>query len=364
MTENSQGYGSSLTANEITNFLNHIYSVNENIVNIIKPVCIWGKPGIGKTQLIKDFAKDNGYEFAYCAPAQFEEMGDFHGIPYVVDGKTVYHTPKWVPSESNKPGILLIDDFNRADDRILRGLMQLLQNNGLMSWTLPDNWRIICTANPEGSDYSITNLDDAMLTRMMHITMRFEPKEWAMWALKNNVDERGIDFVLTYPEMTDGKLTNPRTLTSFFAHTKQIADLKKSINHVHIIASSLLDKETSGAFAIFVQDELNKLVTPEEIILAKDFKIIQNKIQSLCVTAENIRIDMLSTIITRTLLYLKDKNNSNTDFSNLVNFLLMDFLPNDLRAAFHLELIGLKDTQLNKLLMNKKLSKLLVGDYS
>ena len=122
MTDNSKGYGSSLTANEITNFLTQIYDVNVNTTNIIKPVCIWGKPGIGKTQLIKDFAKDNGYNFAYCAPAQFEEMGDFHGIPYVLDGKTVYNTPNWVPTGSDKPGILLIDDFNRADDRILRVL--------------------------------------------------------------------------------------------------------------------------------------------------------------------------------------------------------------------------------------------------
>jgi hypothetical protein len=364
MTENSQGYGSSLTANEITNFLTHIYGVNVNTANIIKPVCIWGKPGIGKTQLIKDFAKENGYDFAYCAPAQFEEMGDFHGIPYVLNGKTVYNTPNWVPTGSDKPGILLIDDFNRADDRILRGLMQLLQNNSLMSWTLPDNWNIICTANPEGSDYSISNLDDAMLTRMMHITMRFEPKEWARWALKNKVDERGIDFVLTYPEMADGKLTNPRTLTSFFAHTKQIVDLKKSINHVHIIASSLLDRETTGAFATFVQGELNKLVTPEEIINSKDFTIIEKKIRSLCLTSSNIRIDILSAMTTRMLIYLKDENYSNSDFSNLLNFLLMDFLPNDLRTAFHLDLIGLKDSKINKLLANKTLTKLLVGDYS
>lgn len=364
MTENTQGYGSSLTANEISDFLKHIYAADKTATNIIRPVCIWGKPGIGKTQLVKDFAKENGYEFAYCAPAQFEEMGDFHGIPYVVDGKTVYNTPKWVPSNTDKPGILLIDDFNRADDRILRGLMQLLQNNGLMSWSLPENWQIICTANPEGSDYSITNLDDAMLTRMMHITMKFEPKEWAMWALKNNVDERGIDFVLTYPEMADGKLTNPRTLTSFFAHTKQIADLKMSVNHVHIIASSLLDKETSGAFAIFVQDELGKLFTPEEIIKSTDFKEVESNIRSLCVTAQNIRIDILSTMITRMMFYIKEGKESQTDFSNLLKFLLMDFLPNDLRTSFHLQLMSLKNLEIKKVLNDKKLSKLLVGDLS
>ena len=35
------------------------------------------------------------------------------------------------------------------------------------------NWSIICTANPEGEDYSITTLDDAMLSRMMHVTLKY-----------------------------------------------------------------------------------------------------------------------------------------------------------------------------------------------
>ncbi len=362
MTDNSLGYGSSLTANEITNFLTQIYTVNDS--NTIKPICIWGKPGIGKTQLIRDFAKDNGYDFAYCAPAQFEEMGDFHGIPYVLDGKTVYNTPNWVPVDNKKPGILLIDDFNRADDRILRGLMQLFQNNGLMSWKLPENWKIICTANPEGSDYSISNLDDAMLTRMMHVTMKFDPKVWADWALKNNIDERGIDFVLTYPEIAEGKLTNPRTLTSLFTHTKHIKDLSESIKYVHIIASSLLDRETTGAFSLFIQEELVKLVTPEEIINAKDFNKLEERIRSICINSKNIRIDLLSTMMTRMALYLKNIQNIDLDYTNILKFLLLDFIPNDLRTAFHIELVTLKNSILNKQLINKKLTKLLVGDYA
>ncbi|MCP4130117.1 MAG: hypothetical protein GY754_03770 [bacterium] len=34
-----------------------------------------------KTQLVQDFAHSRGWKFAYCAPAQFEEMGDLHGMP-------------------------------------------------------------------------------------------------------------------------------------------------------------------------------------------------------------------------------------------------------------------------------------------
>ena len=55
-----------------------------------------------------------------------------------------------IGSKDEGPGILLLDDINRADDRILRGCMQLLQNFELTSWKLPPKWQIVATANPEG----------------------------------------------------------------------------------------------------------------------------------------------------------------------------------------------------------------------
>ena len=71
---------------------------------------------------------------------------------------------------------LTLDDINRADDRILRGCMQMLQNFELFSWHLPKRWQIVATANPEGGDYSVTPMDDAMLTRMLHTTLKFDSK--------------------------------------------------------------------------------------------------------------------------------------------------------------------------------------------
>ena len=164
--------------------------------------------GIGKTQLIKEYAQRNGYHFRYIAPAQFEEMGDLVGMPKITT-KESGHTetsivpPSWVPQQDG-PGIFLIDDVNRADDRILRGIMQLLQDHELVSWKLPSKWMIVLTANPDGGDYSVTPMDDAMLTRMMHVTLEFDVKSWAKWAELSNVDPRGIAFVLAYPEIVTG----------------------------------------------------------------------------------------------------------------------------------------------------------------
>ena len=92
--------------------------------------------GIGKSELVRDYAIKAGYEFIYIAPAQFEEMGDLTGMPKIEtnannESVTRLIPPQWVP-KTEGPGIFLIDDVNRADDRILRGIMQLLQ---IMNWS-------------------------------------------------------------------------------------------------------------------------------------------------------------------------------------------------------------------------------------
>ena len=52
--------------------------------------------------------------------------------------------------------------------------MQLLQNYELISWKLPSDRHIVLTANPDGWDYSVTPMGNAMITRMMHVMMRFD----------------------------------------------------------------------------------------------------------------------------------------------------------------------------------------------
>ena len=220
-------YGTRAKAGEVITFVRHVLQANiraEARGQRKTPICIWGKHGIGKTEIVQALAEDMGYPFRYIAPAQFEEMGDLVGMPSIEEGRTVFRSPEWVPREAG-PGILLIDDVNRADDRILRGIMQLLQNFELVSWKLPRQWQIVLTANPDGGDYSVTPMDDAMVTRMMHITLEFDPKEWAKWAEKNGVDSRGIDFVLTYPEVVTGLRTTPRTLVQFFETITEIDNL-------------------------------------------------------------------------------------------------------------------------------------------
>lgn len=364
MNSNYQTYGLKSSSDEVAKFIKHIINSNKKLdtkEQINTPICIWGTHGIGKTDLVKQIAQELDFKWAYIAPAQFEEMGDLLGMPKIENSYTVFAPPKWVPTEEG-PGILLIDDVNRADDRILRGIMQLLQNYEMVSWKLPKKWQIILTANPDEGNYSVTTMDDAILTRMMHITLEFNVKTWARWAEKMQIDPRGINFVLTYPEMVTGSLTTPRSLVQFFRSIETIKKLEDELPLVQALAASCLDHETVASFISFVQQNLSDLKSPEQIINANNFRHeVIPEIESM-VVKDIIRVDILSTICSRlsTYLIVNNINPSAKQLYNIQEFCKMNVLPNDLRLVFLQDLVNSQNNYLKGVLMDPEVSKILL----
>ena len=368
--------GPKLRALEIEAALHHIFDRNDRIGERGRrgvPICIWGTHGLGKTEIVKNFAHARGWSLAYCAPAQFEEMGDLHGMPAMHDPTpgtpasgdeyTVFAPPEWVPT-TDGPGILLLDDINRADDRILRGLMQLLQNFEMFSWRLPPRWQIVATANPDQGDYSVTPMDDAMLTRMLHLTLVFDAQAWARWAVAAKVDNRGIDFVLHYPETVTGKRTTPRTLAYFFEQIADISDLKAERDTVAMLASSCLDDTTVAAFLAFVNDDLELLPSPAQILGAADPASWRNRVEKLAAGPHGAwRVDRLSAICTRLFLHVTADGYAAgpTDAVNFCEFMLLREIPNDLRASMILDLAKSPSPAAKELVKDKRLAKLLLA---
>lgn len=368
--EIAHGHGARVDASRLVTLLDHVFT--RNLEQARRggrgtPVCIWGRHGVGKTEIVQQLAAARDWKLAYCAPAQFEEMGDLHGLPVLdtsdpLGPRTVFAPPDWVP-KSDGPGILLLDDLNRADDRILRGLMQLLQRFEMFSWALPPAWQIVATANPDASDYSVTTMDDAMLTRFLHVSLVFEVKAWVRWALDNGVDRRGIDFVLTYPEVLDGRRTSPRTLTQFCGQIAQIRDLRSEPDLVRTLAESALDDVTVATFLTFVNDDLVRLIDPSEILEADDWTIVGDRITELARDGDTHRVDRLQTIGTRVVLAVTRPgyHPAERHGENLVRFLSHPVLPADLRVALHRDLLTGGGEPLKALMRDKRLAELLLA---
>jgi hypothetical protein len=50
-----------------------------------------------------------------------------------------YCPPEWIVGLDDKPGILILDDYSRADQRFIQACMTLIETQKYMSWSLPKN---------------------------------------------------------------------------------------------------------------------------------------------------------------------------------------------------------------------------------
>lgn len=356
-------HGRSVDMPTLKEFL--LREIQMNIYNYEKGLrrrvpCIWGPPGIGKTDIVKSF-EEQGYVVKHVPLAQFEEMGDLNGIPqeYEVehDGKKEWVTrtcpPAWAPiyERDGDKVILLADDFNRADPRILKGTMQLIQDYGLLSWKMdhPD-WHIVATANPEGGLNDVTPLDPAQVSRFVHITLKVEGEDgaraWAEWASDHHVDDRAITFLLQNSSMLFGgdDRRNPRTWTQafdimrFVPRTQPIP--KNALEAMQLHIEACVDKDAATAFTVFMTKGIMELVDPEDIL--NNFSKILPKLQELSgKNGKNPRVDCLFAIFERLFLYIRSnrfeveagKDKTAEQGANFCRLITADIYGKDMRWA-------------------------------
>lgn len=366
-------YGDKLKPSKAKEFI--IRNIKDNLERE-KPFAInmWGSPGCGKTSIVKDFCKESiewngkvyeGIKVIDVPLAQIEEMGEICGLPETFvemekDGNTKWFMkdfvgemlkngwmptdkmpitknapPSWVPIEEC-PGIILFDDGNRAGQRIMKGLMQLVQDGRTISWSLPKGWTIIFTGNPDNRWNQVTSMDSAQLTRMKHITLEPDAKEWAKWATEVGLDERGINFILKYPEMMIGsERTNPRTLSEFFHVLKRYPKKLNSedLSELYVEARSLLDEETVETMMVFFLRDVELVISPE-MILEENDKALKELKQLM--NREEPRVDIINIVNDRLIAYLCSSTYEfeSAHIKSVQNWMLSNDLPKDTSYGF------------------------------
>ncbi|GHT54265.1 hypothetical protein AGMMS49982_18670 [Bacteroidia bacterium] len=158
-------------------------------------IMLVGKHGIGKSRIIEDYFTERGKRVVTLFLGQMSDPGDIIGLP-VLDGainKTVFRPPYWFP-EDGQPIVLFLDELNRARPEILQTVMDLTLNKTLAGKKLPEGSQIISAVN-EGEEYQLTDLDPALVSRFNIYFFAPTPAEWLLWAAKNKLDARVIDFI-------------------------------------------------------------------------------------------------------------------------------------------------------------------------
>lgn len=158
------------------------------------PTFLWGAPGIGKSSIIKQIARESGIE---CIDLRLSLMDptDLKGIPFYEKNShsALWAPPSFLPREGR--GILFLDELNSAAPAVQASAYQLILDRKVGEYTLPEGWAIVAAGNREGDRGVVYRLPSPLANRFVHIEMEVNAKDWRDWALSRGIDARVIAYI-------------------------------------------------------------------------------------------------------------------------------------------------------------------------
>ena len=211
--------------------------------------------------------------------------------------------------------------------RFIQAVMELVDRKQYISWSLPEDWHILLSSNPDNGEYIVNSVDDAQATRFLSMNIKYNEKIWAEWAENNHIDSRCINFMLMNPEAVEGvadtegkkatrKGANPRQWVNFFYAIGNLKNYQEpeALTKIETIGQMAVGEDLTASFIQFIHNNMDKLIEPEFMLLHKDQEQVIKGIED-CIHVEGIyRNDIASILAIRfsnwTTKYL-NQNSSN-----------------------------------------------------
>lgn len=248
-------------------------------------IMLVGKHGIGKSQILEDFFTKKHNKVVTLFLGQMSDPGDLIGLPEknIQTGKTDFMLPYWFPT-NDEPIVLFLDELNRARPEVLQTIMDLTLNRKLAGKTLPKGSRIISAVNG-GSEYQLTDLDPALISRFNIYTFEPSVEDWLFWAKKENIDKRIIDFITENPEFLDSNENSVQTedlerfpdRRSWHRTSKIIKNIPELTENFKTLIFGILGNSATSAFFKFIEE--NKILSAKNILI--DFENSKTKLNNL-----------------------------------------------------------------------------------
>lgn len=232
------------------------------------------------------------------------------GFEFTGEKRMSYCAPEWIAGLEDKPGILILDDYSRADQRFIQACMTLIETQSYISWSLPKGWTILLTTNPDNGEYLVTPMDIAQKTRFISVNLKFDVEIWAKWAEKEGIDGRCINFLLLHPEVVT-ESCNARAIVTFFNAISSIEDFDKDLPLIQMIGEGSVGPEFSLMFTSFINNRLDKLITPKEILTGSDKKLVFEKLKASIGTGNDYRADIASVLNMRLINFTINYSENN-----------------------------------------------------
>ena len=174
-----------------------------------RPIFLLGAPGIGKTQIMEQIARECQLGLVSYTITHHTRQSAI-GLPFIsknmYGGKeysvTEYTMSEIIASVYNKieetglrEGILFIDEINCVSETLAPAMLQFLQYKTFGNHAVPEGWIIVAAGNPAEYNKAVREFDVVTMDRMKKIDVEPDFSVWKEYAYQQGIHSAVISYL-------------------------------------------------------------------------------------------------------------------------------------------------------------------------
>ena len=252
-----------------------------------RPVLLIGPPGIGKTAIMEQIAREcsiglvaytmthHTRQSAIGLPVLTEKK--FAGKEYTVTSYTMSEIIASVYGQIEKTGctdgILFLDEINCVSETLMPAMLQFLQYKTFGSHQLPEGWVIVAAGNPPAYNRSVREFDTVTLDRVRCMNVEPDFTIWKTYAVARGLHPAVLSFLELRPErfyvMEPGEkgFVTGRAWEDLSEILLTMEELDLDVEDV-LFGQYLQDEDTAAEFTFYYRlyEKWKKELKPEQIL--------------------------------------------------------------------------------------------------